>query len=101
MKNNKRADTIAWIIIAVFILSFAMLWIVSVLDYNQDISNNYEKETDLYILKSNSENILKRLNIDNIQQDEKFWIYRNEANQRYEVVTWTWNENYKFVDSLV
>ena len=46
MKNNKKADTIAWIIIAVFILSFALLWIVNVLDYNHSISDNYEKETD-------------------------------------------------------
>ena len=98
MKNNKKADTIAWIIIAVFILSFAMLWIVNVLDYNQNITSNYEKETDLYILKSNSESIIKRLNIDHIQQDEKFWIRRNEATQRYEVVTWTWNEYLKYVD---
>lgn len=98
MKNNKRADTIAWIIIAVFILSFAMLWIVNVLDYNQNISDNYEKETDSYILKSNSENILKRLNIDHIEQDQKFWIYKNEGTNMYEVVTWTWNEMYRYVD---
>lgn len=98
MKNNKRADTIAWIIIAVFILSFAMLWIVNVLDYNQNISDNYEKETDSYILKSNSENILKRLNIDHIEQDQKFWIYKNEGTNMYEVVTWTWNEMYRYID---
>ncbi|NVP17603.1 hypothetical protein HUU51_02695 [Candidatus Gracilibacteria bacterium] len=98
MKNNKKADTIAGIIIAVFILSFAMLGIVNVLDYNQNITSNYEKETDLYILKSNSESIIKRLNIDHIQQDEKFWIRRNEATQRYEVVTGTGNEYLKYVD---
>ncbi len=98
MKNNKRADTIAWIIIAVFILSFAMLWIVNVLDYNQNISQNYEKETDTYILKSNSENILNRLNVDKIQENEKFYIYKNTASGEFLIMTWAANESYKYVD---
>lgn len=98
MKNNKRADTIAWIIIAVFILSFAMLGIVNVLDYNQSVSDNYEKETDLYILKSNSDNILKRLNIDGIQENEKFYVFKDKTTNEYKVMTWSTNEKYKYVD---
>ncbi len=98
MKNNKRADTIAWIIIAVFILSFAMLGIVNVLDYNQSVSDNYEKETDLYILKSNSDNILKRLNIDWIQENEKFYVFKDQSTNEYKVLTWATNEKYKYVD---
>ncbi|MDD3144717.1 MAG: hypothetical protein PHV23_01250 [Candidatus Gracilibacteria bacterium] len=98
MKNNKKADTIAGIIIAVFILSFAMLGIVNVLDYNQNISQNYEKETDSYILKSNSENILKRLNVDNIQENGKFYIYKNTASGEFLIMTGAANEKYKYVD---
>lgn len=98
MKNNKNADSIAWVIIAVFILSFAMLWIVNVLDFNQNISQNYEKETDSYILKSNSENILKKLNVDEIQENEKFYIYKNTASSNFLIMTWAANENYKYVD---
>jgi len=81
-----------------FILSFALLWIVNVLDYNQNISYNYEKETDLYILKSNSDNILKKLNTDLLNQDEKFYIFKDEANKEYKLVTWSTNEHYKYVD---
>lgn len=98
MKNNKRADTIAWIIIAVFILSFAMLGIVNVLDYNQNVSDNYEKETDLYILKSNSENILKSLDVDDVRENEKFYIYKDESTNEFRVMTWATNEQYKYVD---
>lgn len=98
MKNNKKADTIAWIIIAVFILSFALLWIVNVLDYNKDIWYNYEKETDSYILKSNSENILKKLNTWDIEEDEKFYIYKDDVTKEYKIFTWASNEQYKYVD---
>lgn len=99
MKNNKKADSIAWVIVAIFILSFAMLWIVNVLDYNQNITSNYEKETDLYMIKSNTENILKRVNIDSLQQNEKFWLYKNNVTNEYEIKTWTWNESFKYIDN--
>lgn len=98
MKNNKKADTIAGIIIAVFILSFALFWIVNVLDYNKDISYNYEKEIDLYILKSNSENILKKMDVSNVWQWEKFYINKNTVTKQYEVLTWSTNEIYKYID---
>lgn len=98
MKKNKKADSIAWIIIAVFILSFAMLWIVNVLDYNKDMTYNYEKETDLYVLKSNSDNILKRLDISELWQDEIFYIRKDNVNNEFLILTWSTNEHYKYVD---
>lgn len=98
MKKNKKADSIAWIIIAVFILSFAMLWIVNVLDYNKDMTYNYEKETDSYVLKSNSDNILKRLNISELWQDEIFYIRKDNVNNEFLILTWSTNEHYKYVD---
>gem|GEM_PF-5796321 len=64
-----------------------MLGIVNVLDYNQSVSDNYEKETDLYILKSNSDNILKRLNIDSIQENEKFYVFKDTTTKEYKVLT--------------
>jgi hypothetical protein len=64
-----------------------MLGIVNVLDYNQSVSDNYEKETDLYILKSNSENILKRLDVSAVKQDEKFYIYKDQTTNEYKVMT--------------
>ncbi|MDD3793385.1 MAG: hypothetical protein PHI37_01115 [Candidatus Gracilibacteria bacterium] len=99
MKNNKKADSIAGVIVAIFILSFAMLGIVNVLDYNQNITSNYEKETDLYMIKSNTENILKRVNIDSLQQNEKFWLYKNNVTNEYEIKTGTGNESFKYIDN--
>ncbi len=98
MKNNKRADSIAWIIIAVFILSFALMGIINVLDYNKDVTLNYEKETWEYILKSNAQNILKNIDISKIKQDEIFYINKNNTTKEYEVLTWATNERYKYID---
>lgn len=98
MKNNKRADSIAWIIIAVFILSFALMGIINVLDYNKDVTLNYEKETWEYILKSNAQNILKNIDISWIEQNEIFYINKNNTTKEYEVLTWATNEVYKYID---
>ena len=98
MKNNKRADSIAWIIIAVFILSFALMGIINVLDYNKDVSLNYEKETWEYLLKSNAQNLLKKVDISEVEQNQEFYINKNSTTNQYEVLTWTTNERYKYID---
>lgn len=98
MKKNKNADTIAWVIIAVLILSITLLWIINVLDYNRDISYNYEDETNLYILKSNAENILENLDTSGIKENEKFYIYKDNNLKEYTIFTWEENEKYKYID---
>lgn len=98
MKKNKKADTIAGIIIAVFILWIALVWILNILNVNTDVTYNYEKEIDWYILKSNSDNILKKVDTSNIEQWETFYIYKDTTNKQYSVLTWATNEIYKYVD---
>jgi hypothetical protein len=100
MKLNKSAESIVWILIAIVILSFAMLWIVNVLNYNGDISLDYSKQVDLTILKTNADNIVEKLDLDWINSGEAFYIYKNETSKEYNLFTWATNESYKFIDRL-
>lgn len=98
MKYNKKADSIAWIIIAVFILSFTIIWISSILDFWREISFKYKNESDLYILKSNSENILKKLDLSELTQSEIFYIHRDNIDWEYKVLTWSTNSHYRYIN---
>jgi hypothetical protein len=48
---------------------------------------NYEKETDLYILKANSDNVLKSLDVSQIQQNETFYIRKDNINNEFLILT--------------
>jgi hypothetical protein len=98
MKLNKNAESIAGIMIAVTILAFAMLWIVSILSYNRDISQNYSEQVDLVILKENAENIARKLNLNSINSNETFYIYKDKDLNEYNLFTWATSENYKFIN---
>jgi hypothetical protein len=100
MKINKNAESIVWIIVAVTILSFAMLWIVNVLTYNRDIKSGYSKKVDKLVLQTNADNIAEKLDLSLINNNETFYIYKDETNKKYKVFTWSQSENYKFIDKF-
>ena len=100
MKKNKNAESLVWIVIGVFILWFVLVWIMSILSFNKDISNSYTKEISSYVLQWNSENIMKKLDLSKVNNWDTFYIYKNETTKEFEVLTWSINESYKYIDSM-
>lgn len=100
MQKNIKWDTIVWIIIAVFIISIILLWILSIINFDTDMSNNYNIEIDKFWLKSNAENIVKKLDISNISDNENFYIYKDIENKEYKIMTWSINQDYKYINFL-
>jgi hypothetical protein len=100
MNLNKKAESIIWIVVAVSILSFAMLWIINILNYSNDVWNDYSQEADLIFLETNAKNIVKNLDLSLIQNNEEFYIYKDNATKTYKVYTWAVNEKYKYVDKF-
>jgi hypothetical protein len=49
-------------------LTFIALTIINIVSYNRDIVNEYTIQTDKNILKQNTNNILKKLNLSNIKE---------------------------------
>lgn len=97
MNLSKKAESLVWIVIAVSILSFVMLWILHTLSYSNDISDIYKEKSDLIFVEENAKNIAKKLDLSLIWDDEEFYIYKNENEKKYLA---TKNENYKFIDGL-
>lgn len=98
MKSNKKADSIAWVITAVFILSFILLWIVSMIWYNNDVTAELENQYKEFNLESNINNLSKKLNTQEVKTWEIFYINKT-SEWNFEILTWSWNENYKYIDN--
>lgn len=100
MKKNKKAESLVAIIIWIFILSFALFWIISILTYNKDVSKFYWEEIDKYMIESNTNNIIKKIDTSAINTNETFYLHKNEITKEYEILTWAINEEYKYIDNL-
>jgi hypothetical protein len=97
MKINKKAESLTWIIIAVFILAITMIWIVNILSHGKDTENNYWENIDLIFLESSAENIVKNTNLSSIWVGEVFYIYKNTWSNLYEAST---DSTYKLVNKF-
>lgn len=100
MIKNKKAESLVWIIIAVFILSFTMLWILNIFWFNKWVESKYKDNVYAHIIKWNSENLIKKLDIPQMNNNEFFYIKRDKTNKTFTILTWSVNEEYKYIDYL-
>lgn len=98
MKKSKKAESLASVLIAVVLLSIVLFWVLSILNFSKDITYDLESKTDFKLLKLNSQNIVNKLNLEEIKEEEKFYIYKNEESKEYSIFTWAENEKYKYID---
>lgn len=100
MLKSKKAESLIWIVIWMFILWFTLMWIISILTFNKDISWNYEEEIYKYIIKSNWDNLIKKIDTSGVNYDENFYIYKDTVNKEFKIFTWTTNQNYSYTNYL-
>lgn len=98
MKNKKKAESIAWIIIAVTLLSIVMLGLLNILNYNDNMFLKQGDWIKKIILNRNSINIWNKVDIRDVNVWEDFYIYKNNSTKKYEVFTWSSNQQYKNID---
>jgi hypothetical protein len=55
--------------------------------YSKDIISNYQDIQKINILENNTLNIIKSIDTDNINENETFYIYKNNASKIFEVFT--------------
>ena len=56
MKKNKKAETLAWLLVSAIILAIIIMWIVVMIDSQTQNSNFFEKNMEEKILKRNKLN---------------------------------------------
>ncbi len=100
MIKNKKAESLVWIIIAVFILSFTMLGILNIFWFNKWVESTYKSNIYSHIIKWNSENIIKKLDIPEMNNNEFFYIKKDKINKTFTILTWSTNKKYQYIDYL-
>lgn len=100
MIRNTKAETIVGILIGVFIISITVLWIGSLINYSRGVIQTYDRNTKVVLLKENLINIVWWINIDNVRENEIFYIYKNTNLKEYEVFTGSSNDQYKYIDAF-
>ncbi len=98
IKKNINWESLIWIIIAVSILWFVIMWIVNIISYSDDVSSDYETKSNINLIKDNSLTIVKKLNLSQINEWESFYLYKDTLNKEFTIFTWSSNEQYKYID---
>lgn len=87
MKKTQKAESFAWIVIWVFILSFVILGIASMLHYSTTLIEQYQEENTLSLLKQNLFSVTQKIDISQLEENEAFFIYKNtEWNPEFEII---------------
>lgn len=111
MKKIQKAESFAWIIIWVFILSFVILWIANLLYHNMSLTRNYQEENMEHLIKQNLIIIAKKLDTSSLVEWERFFIVKNVASPAIfeifsldncinELPVW-WDESSCYINSYI
>jgi hypothetical protein len=87
INNKKKAESLAAVIISVFILSVALLGIMNIVTFSKDTAIDYENEMFKHIIQSNSDTLVKKINYEELESDETFYIYKDTVNKEFKVMT--------------
>ena len=98
MIKNNFWESLVWIVIWVFILSFIILWITNLLINSKSTVETYENKKIINILKNNTENIINKIDISSINESEEFYLYKNTSLKQFNIFTWSLNVAYKYID---
>lgn len=98
MKINKSAETFAGIIIGVFILTIILLWIWNLMTYSYGMLWSFKEANNINVLKNNLVNVVKNIDTGHIQENEIFYIYKNNTLWDFQAFTGAVNVEYKYVD---
>lgn len=97
---NKKWESLAWVIIWVFILTFVLLWIWTLIWNSQKLIQKYEIKSKLNFLTNSSYQIINKLDISLIPDQEVFYIYKNISLNAFEIKIWEPFSEYKYINEF-
>ncbi len=98
MQLTKKAESLAWIIVWVFILSFVLIWIGTLIWNSKDLIKQFDRDMDLDLLSSSSYSIIFNMDLSYLSDKQEFYLYKNSTWSTFEVKVWELNNEYKYVD---
>jgi len=60
---------------------------MNILNFNRDTYESYDESINNYILKANSKNILSKLDLSKLNNNENFYIYRDDISKEFKILT--------------
>ena len=98
MLITKKAESLVGIIIWIFILSFVLLGIGTLIWSSKDLISSFDKKMDLDLLTSSSYNVLNNLDLSSLNIWNIFYLYKKEWTKEFTIEMWVWKEEYKYID---
>jgi hypothetical protein len=98
MLITKKAESLAGIIVWIFILSFVLLGIGTLIWSSKDLISRFDKKMDLDLLTSSSYNVLNNLDLSSLNIWNIFYLYKNEVTKEFTIEIWSWEVEYKYID---
>ncbi len=100
MIHSRKAESFVWIVVWVFILSFVILGIVNLIIFSYRLTDTYEENNTIQILKNNLTHIVQTTDTSAVKENEIFFVYKNPATQNFEILSGAGNAEYRYIDKL-
>ena len=100
MIPNKKAESLAWILIWIMLLTFVVFGLYNLILYSVDTNLGFEESTTKGFLEDNTLNILHWINTDGIHEWSGFYIYKDNVSKTFEIFTGASNIQYKYINEF-
>lgn len=95
--KNRKGETLVTIIITIVIISITFLTFSELINWDNKLNYELKKNINISVLESNTQKLVNKINTENLKEKELFYIYQNWEN--INVLTWSGNENYKYINN--
>lgn len=96
---SKKGETLISVLVGVVILTIAIGGITTIMVQNRNIDEDYATNNAVFLLRTNTENIIKRINTKSLMEKDIFYLYKDPVTKTFQIFTWTTAEWYKYINS--
>ena len=100
MIKNKKAESLIWIVIWVFILSFVIIAIWNLIWSSKDSIDKFDTKMTIDLLWNNASQVVNNLDLSSLYDWDVFYIYKDKTNKKFKIYIWEHNRQYKYINKL-
>ena len=98
MKKNNHWETLIWVIIIVVIITIIMLSLSKIIEYDNNLSFDYNKANYTMLLDKNTSKIVSKIDTLWFNENDELYIYKTWSSIK--VFSWSINNSYKYINYL-
>lgn len=97
MKNNNKAETLISILIWIVIIVIIAFWTMKMIEYDKQKSIDYNKTNEIFMLETNANNLIKKIDTSVFNKNEIFYLYKTGS--QILAYSWTNNDYLKYINA--